>query len=229
MLFSVVTLSLFLCLSFSSISHGKPTSIEIPLGKYTYQERVGEKIIPFYWEVEKNSAFNIVSVYEEHKSFYNKCAIDGATLQWKMKVDDKHDIMAERKGNTLTISGTRFGQSYNKVVKIDERPWYQSLSFSLQSFLASEQDGISFWVIRVDKIEPIVLKVEKMGEDVILFNNTPVPTQKLEVRAKGIYSPFWHGTYWYRKSDRLFMRYQSVHGPPGTEETVVELAKEPNH
>ncbi len=51
--------------------------------------------------------------------------------------------------------------------------------------------------------------------------------QRVRLCAEGFRSLLWHGTYWYRKSDKLFLMYRSVQGSPGTPETVVELIAEP--
>ncbi len=216
-----------LLLTIAPVANCSTSSVNISPGIYKYQESVGDKIIPFYWKVEEKDTLITVSVFEENKSFINVCSADGATLQWQLKVSGKHDIVANRIGNFLKVSGTRNGKVYNKSVEIDERPWFQPLSFSIRSFLASDLKTMSFWIIRVDTIEPIAMKVVKKRDDKILFNNTVISAQKVEVRVEGFYSPFWHGTYWYRKSDKLFLKYKSVHGPPGTKETVVKLINLP--
>lgn len=46
----------------------------------------------------------------------------------------------------------------------------------------------------------------------------------MDVRVEGVLSAFWQATYWYRLEDGPFLRYQSVHGPVGTETTVVTVA-----
>ena len=199
---------------------------EISTAVYTYRETVGEKVSSYSWQVEEKGPQRIVSVYEEGKTFINSCAPDGSTRQWQLK-DDKHDIIAKRQGNTLHISGVRNGESYNETVEIDERPWFQPISYSLRNFLSSQETAMSFWTIRADSIEVTTLQVAKMPEEEIMINNIPTPAQKVEVRAEGFYAHFWHGTYWYRKSDKLFLMYRSVHGPVGTAETVVELLAEP--
>lgn len=219
---------LYLMITNTVFAYGKTVPGNISSGIYTYQENVGKKSIPFYWKVEEKNPFITVSVFEENKSFINFCSVDGATLQWKLKVKNKYDIIADRVGNSLTISGTKNGKTYNKTIKIDERPWYQPLSFSFRSFLSSQKDSMSFWVIRADNIDVIALTVKKQEDDMIVFNDTPYDAHKVEVRAEGILSPFWHGTYWFRKSDKLFLKYQSVHGPPGTDETTVKLMKLPD-
>ncbi len=197
-------------------------------GVYTYVERTGDREIEFYWKAVVKDTQVLVHVFEEGKSFFNICTSDGATLKWKIKNRDRHNITAVRKGDSLYISGIRNGELYEKTVTIDSRPWYQPLSFSLGNFLDSSRTKTTFWTIRADTIEAIALQAVKMGEETIIVCNRPMGTWKIEVRPAGILSPFWHGSYWFRKEDNLFLRYRSVHGLPGTDETVVELIKEPD-
>jgi len=214
----------FLCLVFSPfVLHGK----EVSSGVYAYQEAVGEVILPFEWKVDVQEQIRIVSVYEKNKSFINSCFVDGSTWKWQLKDGEKHNIIAERRDNELKISGIRNGESYEKTVQIDDRPWYQPLSYSLRNFLSNLDQSMSFWTIRADTVEVTTLNVEKMGDEEILINEKLTLAQKVEVRAEGFYSHFWHGTYWYRKTDKIFLMYRSVHGLPGTTETVVELIGEP--
>lgn len=202
---------------------------ELPAaGLYTYIERTGNREIEFYWKAVVENDQVLVHVFEEGKSFFNICKSDGATLKWKIKNRDRHDISVVRKGDSLYISGIRNGRPYEKTVAIDSRPWYQPLSFSLGNFLDSSRIKTTFWTIRADTIEAIALQAVKMGEETITVRNRPMTTWKIEVRPAGILSPFWHGSYWFRKEDNLFLRYRSVHGLPGTEETVVELKREPD-
>lgn len=222
-------LALFVCSNFVTVQHifAETTLPNIPQGVYNYLERDGQKIIPFNWKAEVASNGIVITVNEHGKTFYNLCAADGETLMWHMQIEGKHDISAVRKGENLHIEGIRFGEEYSKTVTIDERPWYQPLSFSLGSFLNSNATETSFWIIRADKIEVIALTAEKIGAEDVVFDGLAVPAQKIEVRADGMYSTFWHATYWYRKSDNLFLRYQSIHGLPGSEETIVELIETP--
>ncbi len=219
---------LFFCLFFWEavlpvIGGGLPAA-----GLYTYIERTGDRKIEFYWKAVVKNDQVLVHVFEKGKSFFNICKSDGATLKWKIKNRKRHDINAERKGDNLYISGIRNGKPYEKTVTIDSRPWFQPLSFSLGNFLDSSQTKITFWTIRADTIETIALQAVKMGGETITVCNRPMDSWKIEVRPAGILSPFWHGSYWFRKEDNLFLRYRSVHGLPGTEETVVELIKEPD-
>ncbi len=222
-------LALLVCSNFATAqyAYAKTESLEIPEGVYNYLERDGKRLIPFDWRAEEENKGIAITVQEHGKTFYNLCTADGDTLLWHMQIEGKHDISAVRKDDILYITGTRFGKEYSKTVPLDKRPWYQPLSFSLGSFLNSSTTKTSFWIIRVDKIEVIALTAEKIGIEDVVFNGANVPAQKIEVRADGFYSIFWHATYRYRKSDNLFLRYQSTHGLPGSTETVVELVKTP--
>lgn len=225
--------ALFFSLSFPTLcSAQKPIAdesiVDIPQGIFGYIESVGGKTKPFNWQAEAENDNITVTVKEDDKLFYNLCAFNGDTLKWRIKVEDKHDITATRNDNTINIEGIRFGEPYQKSVEIDDRPWYQPLSFSLRSFLSSDEEKISFWVVRADKIEIVALTAKKLGVENISLDGSEVPAQKIEIRAEGFYSSFWHATYWYRQSDNLFLRYQSVHGLPGTAETIVELVELPD-
>lgn len=196
---------------------------------YTYRERVGEVEKTFSWRLEMKGQMRNVLVYDQGISFINSCLADGSTSYWQLEEGDNHKIVAKRHGNKLSISGIRDGELYDEIIELDERPWYQPLSYSLRGFLHSDKESVSFWTLRVDTIEINSLRATKKGEEEILVNGTKTLARKVELRAEGFYSHFWHGTYWYRKSDDIFLRYQSVHGPPGTAETVVELIAEPEH
>ncbi len=201
---------------------------EIAGGIYSYNETVGEISAPFYWIVEERKQQKIISIHEEGKSFINFCSGDGRTWEWQLiDSDNEHNIVAKRVGNELKITGICNGKNCDKTMQLDERPWYQPLSYSLRNFLQSDKKSISFWTIRADTLEVTTMKVEKQSEDAILIKEKKVPALKVELRAEGFYSHFWHGTYWYRKSDNLFLMYRSVHGPVGTPETIVKLMQEP--
>lgn len=195
---------------------------------FQYRETVGDTITPFSWSIITRD--NLVTVISESdgKSFVNICEKGGETLEWKMKdLHGAHDIQAVRDQNLLRISGMREGKRYEETVGLGSKPWFQPMSFSLQPFLRSSGNRISFWTIRADSVDPVTLEAVKKGEEKLRYKGALVLAQKVEVRAEGFFSHFWHGTYWYRKSDKQLLLYRSVHGLPGTDETVVELLEEP--
>jgi hypothetical protein len=194
---------------------------------HSYRETVGNASTYFSWRLEQTEQQRIISVQEKNTTFVISCSDTGETRRYQVKdSDNNHDILAERQDDELKISGIRQGKAYDKTVKIDKRPWYQALSYSLRTFLESEDKAMTFWTIRNDTFEVTSLQAEKEGEEEVLVNGRKMNAHKVVLRAEGIYASFWHGTYWYRKGDMLFLMYRSVHGLPGTPETVVELIEE---
>jgi hypothetical protein len=98
-----------------------------------------------------------------------------------------HDIIAKRQGDELNISGVRYGEVYEETVELEERPWYQPLSYSLRNFLGSEAESMSFWTIRTDTVEATTLQVKKAGEEEITINGKRIMAQKVELRAEGLF------------------------------------------
>lgn len=194
---------------------------------FNYQERVGDSKRFFTWRAEENSDGVTIIVDDLKRCFHNYCSSDGTTTSWHYSVEGKDNIIVVRVGDRLVFSGYYDGENLEKEVKIDGRPWYQPLSFSLGEFLDSDKQTTSFWVVRSDTLEVIAMTAKKKGEEQLLLGSTTVAAQQVEIRTKGLLSKFWSARYWYRKNDNLFLRYQSVHGLPGTAETVVELMNIP--
>lgn len=69
-------------------------------------------------------------------------------------------------------------------------------------------------------------KASRIGEETITLDGCEVKTVHVRIRMDGFFSTLWHGDYWFRTKDWLFVRYQGRNGPPGTPETVIELAQE---
>jgi len=186
-----------------------------------YRESTGEKTSVFVWTLEKNEHFD-VTVHREKTRFVNRCEADGDTLKWKYRTESA-DIQAERHGDVIAVRGTFQGDFLQERYPVDAAPWYQPLSYSLRPFLRSEQKQVRFWTIRLDKLAPVKLKAAKKGTEHIDTPAGRFEADRIEVRLDGMLSFAWHGTYWYRKSDGLFLKYTGVNGLPGTPRTVIEV------
>lgn len=225
LIFTVVLLCYSLL--WPTTSSATPSTIAPHQGTYSYRETVGDSSFLFFWEMQKQESQTRISVFEKDKSFVNILSADGATSSWTYIISKAHEINVERRGDTLLLTHVEAGEVVQKTYDIDHRPWYQPLSYSLRSFLRSEAQKTSFWTVRADNREVIALTAEKKGIEDIVIDKTTYTAQKVEVRAEGMWASFWHGTYHYRLADHLFLQYRSVHGLPGTSETVVQLVQEP--
>ena len=192
------------------------------LERYLYKETVGASSHVYSWKATEGKDGHIkVNVEEQNQSSVYFCTADGRTLKWQTHRGSNESVTVERQGNVLHIHGIHDGKPYDKTVQIDNRPWYQLLSISLRPYLRSTAGTTSCWMIRTDNLEVVSLKSQKQGLEDIVVNGNRASAQKVLVRANGLFAAFWHATYWYRASDKVFLRYASILGPPGTDETTV--------
>lgn len=190
-----------------------------------YLEVTGGDRKPFDWKVTQRGDGNVVVVMESNGvRFENFCRKTGETLEWRYSNGAQTQIFAKRTENQIIIHGTRLGKPVDEIIEIDERPWYQPLSYSLRNFLFSDQQQTSFWTIRTETLDVHALNAKKIREEKIDTVAGPTIANHVEVRLDGILSALWHATYWYRGVDGLFLRYHSVHGAVGTDSTEVTIA-----
>jgi hypothetical protein len=207
----------------SSVSWSAGTTSD---SAFLYLENIGTKVSEFRWSRASAGEQEVITVDEEGATFVNRCDRLGRTLSWQFHQEPGTDIEIVRTGNQLRFAGTLHDKHINRTESIDDRPWYQPLSFSLRSFLDSPQNRISFWTVRSDNLELVAMQAEKRGTEEVMVSGRNIQARKIRIRREGLLASLWHATFWFRENDHLFVRYQAVHGPPGTSETVVQLARE---
>jgi len=195
--------------------------------RYSYIERTGKETTKGLWQMEKKGGFAILTSTKLTKKHVYICSLDGDTKEWILdKPDSKTNATMKRENKYIIINGMIKGNFINKKVKIDSSPWYQNIMFSLPVFIKSNKKSMEFWSLRPEDLVVYKLKAEKVKIESINFNGNKIEAQKVKVSATGIFSIFWHGDYWFRKSDGKFIHYEGVNGIPGTSKTFIELIPE---
>ena len=128
----------------------------------------------------------------------------------------------------IVLSGSFKGKKVDKRFNAGGPPWNQLFQVGLGPFALSGGEGTSFRSIGTQG--PGELKIGKMsvtrrGEEEIELNGRKVHAVHLRISLSGLLSIFWHGDYWYRKSDGLFLRYRGKNrsgGPVAVSELVAE-------
>ena len=151
------------------------------------------------------------------------------TAQWALR-DDKsdHDFVAKRNGDIVHIRRTFRGKPINKEVDIDEDVWFNKLDHGLSAFAISDQQEISFWVLKLlSDLDPIKMIAEKEKVERIEVGGQSYEAVKVKlILDHFILSKLWSAQCWYRTSDGLFLRYQGANGRPGTPVTTINLKEE---
>lgn len=209
----VVALTLFLVLTYS---------LSFPAQEqHTYIEMTGDRKDSFVWKLNQLGNGVEIEASGGKEKLINTCDRSGMTRKWIVTTPERN-VKVEREGNTLVFSGFHQGKHVDKIVAIDESPWFQPLSFSLRKFIDSPQESILFWHIRSDNLEPVKLAAVKIG----LSSEDNCDGQKgylVEIRPSGVFASLWHALFWFRSGDNVFCRYESRHGVWGTPSTVIFL------
>lgn len=207
------------CLALLFIAVASPAS-----QVYRYREQTRDASFTFAWCADRNQDSVTVTQYQRNGIFRSVNTMEGATISWQYVQHPDTDIRVERHGDHLRFSGLFAGKLIDRSQVIDNRPWYQSLTFCLQQMVAREQQAADFWTIRPDTLDVLAMQAEKTDQEQIPDDKDGFATaDKVIIHPAGLLSPLWQAEYWFRPDDNRFLRYRGTHGLPGTAETLICL------
>ncbi|MBU0481910.1 MAG: hypothetical protein KKG47_12495 [Proteobacteria bacterium] len=191
--------------------------------QYRYRESQQDKQLYFFWSLEQTDKAVIRSI-EPDVSYYNECEFSGNTIKWEMNKNGEV-ITAYRDGNRLIVNGVFAGEKFHRTFEIDDAPWFQPLSYSLRRLLKDDKrETIKFWFIRPDVLQVVKLVAEKEPDEEIDIDGMVEATHKIRVSMNGMMKKFWSCYYWFRKRDRVFVKYEGLHGVLSSSRTVITLS-----
>lgn len=196
-----------------------------PLESYRYRQQTGEKIEYFDWLLEKSGDL-VLTATSETETFLTVMNSNLSTRGWTVINPKQHtDIKAQRQADNIVLNGRWHGQTVQKVLHIDDAPWYQALSLSMRAVMDSSEESMAFWTLRPDELKPLKLKAVKKGMEVLNIGGRSIQAQKIEIRLTGMGALLGHSLYWLRPGDGLFLKYQGPIGLPGMACTVITLER----
>ena len=158
---------------------------------------------------------------EEQINYYN---FNGTTQKFTHKDNANNiDLSMIKHGKNIILKGISGKKVIDKIIKLDDSPWKQSMSYSLSEFALSDKEEIEFWIIRLDKLKGEKMQANKAGTEYITINDKSYHAVKVKISASGLRSKFWSGHYWFRISDGLFLKYEGWNGLPGSTKTIIEF------
>ncbi len=136
------------------------------------------------------------------------------TVQWSTKNEkEETDYSGVLEGRVITLKGMLEGQDISKTIKLeDDRPFYFSPKFNLTKFVLSDDKEIKFWMLRKDKLTEYLMEVTKLGEETITVKGKEVNAIKIRLAATGKGAKYYKRTYFYRKSDGMFLMRKALDG-----------------
>ncbi len=193
---------------------------------FMYRDRTGDETVHFCWRLERmDNDMAVITSRSLEETFVNICRPDGSTRSWEVH---KPGVSAKAvvEGGQLVMEGRLHGEAVAWDEPMKGRTWYQPLSFALRNVARGEKAEAAFFCLRPDTLEPASMKAERKGVESIEVNGRQERAVKVRVRLQGLLAIAWHGDYWFRTGDWVFVRYEGVNGPPGTPKTVIELIQE---
>ena len=200
----------------------------LPITKHSYHQQIDNEETVFTWTMEQGEYFTLKTV-EPLETTSLRCTKNGDVLEWNLQRGEHTLITATRKGNMILVEGIMNGETVEMRFTIDDKPWYQFLSFSLQSFLKDNNiQHTQFWILSPRHLEMYMMEALKEGEEAVTLNGRATEAIKVRVAPDGIVGKLFYGHYWYRKPDFLWIKYQGDHGPLSPE-TIIHLQQENLH
>jgi hypothetical protein len=188
--------------------------------KYTFRVTTGEKI---HYEILILKTTQQGIIFKTPISV-NRYDSNDNQLIWKVtQTAEGTSVKAQRFGNTIQLRGTFRRQPVSKTYAIDSRPWYQYPEVTLKGFVLSAKQRMEFWIISPDDLNIFEFEAVKMGMETIEISGRSVKTIRIRIKALGFAGNFWHADYWFAIVDGSYLRYQAVHGGPGTPPTIKEF------
>ena len=115
---------------------------------------------------------------------------------------DKTDIIAEKEGEYIKLTGTFKGKEQNKTFKIGDGLWYQMMDMAMPAFIASDEEEIVFYSIGTGNNRGAMglgeFAAKKAGEEIIKVNGEEYDCVKITFVLTA-FSWAWTGFYWYDK------------------------------
>ncbi len=138
---------------------------------------------------------------------------DYAVRSWNV-FDPKRDTeyMGERKDDCLLIKGRNRGKEIDKRIKIDDHPFFFHPALGLSEFVRSGKKSQEFWTLRPDNLSEYKMKAENQGAETIEVNGEQLKTIRVKWGLTGILSRFYNQTFWFRKSDGVFVKSKVSRG-----------------
>ena len=153
-----------------------------------------EREVTFVWGEGSDAITDKYILNEKHE-----------TIKWSTASKDS-SYFGERIGNKVIIKGTLDGNNVDKSIKINKLPLYVNPKVCLTGFVLSGEGFRNFWGFRNDDLTFHKMKAIKRGEGLIEINGESVEAIRVYWTVTGIGAVFFHRTYWFRKSDGLYLR-----------------------
>jgi hypothetical protein len=184
----------------------------------TYHPGTGEVLNRFDYSIEQNPSggYQVHWVIEEGGIKTEEDYVlngDFETLRFRVvNADEKTDYIGERRGNVVFIRGQFKGEKMDHGLAIDSRPFYYNPKVGLTAFVRSGRKEERFWGFQNKELKVYPMKATNGGLETISVGGRDVEVVKVYWTVDDFRSVFFKRTYWFRKSDGMYLKQESTGG-----------------
>jgi hypothetical protein len=200
----------------------------------TYRFFAGKDTVVSTCVVSKDGAGTKISSEwrSDTMNFHNELQIDKSSLDraWTAIEQTKGtNLRLVRAGDSLVLSGTFRGKPVAKTYDLKGTAWKQMMPHDLGDFALSSSQSLTFTGVGLMgpyALKPYSLQAERIGDETITVQGGSVSAVHVRIAPTGLFSALWHGDYWFRKSDGVFVRSVSLGMMGGPSATMVLTAEQ---
>lgn len=155
---------------------------------------------------------------EVHKYAINH---DYKTISWEYaNISENTNLKVVLKNGIYNLQGTFKSKKISKAYNSNGYPWYQNIGFNVGHTIKGKAN-FKFECIRPDNLKFYEMQAEAKE----IVENNGIQEQRINVHLAGMLAKYFGSNYYINCNTRQFVRYNGVHGPPGTPETIITLRK----
>lgn len=184
----------------------------------TYHPGTGEITNRFYYSIDSNLSgeYQVHWIIDEDGTKTEEDYIlDGqlATLRFRVvNVEDGTDYVGEREDDSIFVRGRFKGEKVERMMAIDERPFYYNPKIGLRAFVLSAEKEKKFWGFQNRELKVYPMKAVREGPERIVVAGQEVEAIQIYWTVDDFRSAFFKRTYWFRASDGLYIKQRSKGG-----------------
>lgn len=197
-----------------------------------YHEKTGEKTTVHAFIIEKDSGgyrIQLTSTFPD--KIYNQVFYVDRSLKstaWEFEDRQKNTkVSARLADDEVRFEGIHRGRKFSRGLKVRGDFWNQTFNLGLRDFVINGRKKMKFCAIGVSgpgEMKMGKFTVTREGTEKTMVNGEHVDSVRIKITLSGMLSMFWHGDYWYRKTDGRFLKYRGKNAPrqPVSESQLVQ-------
>lgn len=195
------------------------TQVSAQLSKYVYSCGSDSSLIVCEQHYQDGLTYLTTTQGSEIHSYV--FGADLQTILWRYSnLDENIQVETTLENEIYHIKGKINFKPYSKKIKSKGKFWYQHIGFVIGN-LIKDDVNIRYECIRPDNLELYEMQADK--KEITQYGEVKV--LHIYTHLTGFLAKFFGSHYFINVATGQFLKYEGVHGAPGTPKTIITLEK----